>query len=205
MRNIVYLLLFVSAVFQAQNTLQPGEADALKTKVKAKAKTTTTISSSFTQYKHLDFLTNDIITHGQLTFKSPNKIKWEYVDPFKYYVIFKDETLHINDNGKESNVNIGSSKLFKQLNQLIIKSITGDMFDDQSFDISYFKKDHFIEVHFKIKDQEFSEYLKAFHILFNTEGDVEEVKMIEQSDDYTRIVFKDRVLNKTVSDAIFTH
>ena len=205
MRKLVYLLLIVSTVVQAQNTLQSGEAEALKTKVRAKAKTTTTISSSFTQYKHLDFLTNDIITQGQLTFKSPNRIKWEYVDPFKYYVIFKDETLHINDNGKESDVNIGSSKLFKQLNQLIIKSIKGDMFDDQSFDISYYKKDDLIEVHFAIKDKKFSEYLKAFHILFNVEGDVEEVKMIEQSDDYTRIVFKDRILNKQVSDEVFNH
>lgn len=205
MRKLVYLMLFVSAFLQAQNTLKPSEAEALKTKVKAKAKTTTTISSNFTQYKHLDFLSNDIITKGQLTFKSPNRIKWEYVDPFKYFVIFKDETLHINDNGKESNVNIGSSKLFKQLNQLIIKSVKGDMFDDEAFDISYYKKDKFIEVHFAIKDKKFLEYLKAFHILFNTEGDVEEVKMIEQSNDYTRIVFKDRVLNKPVSDAFFAH
>lgn len=205
MRKLIYLMLFFSVFVQAQQPLASNEAEALKAIVKAKSKTTTTISSSFTQYKHLDFLSNDIITKGNLTFKAPNMIKWEYVDPFKYYVIFKDETLHINDNGKESNVNIGSSKLFKQLNQLIIKSVKGDMFDEDTFDISYYKKDAFIEVHFGIKDEQFLEYMKAFHILFNKDGDVEEVKMLEQSGDYTKIVFKDRELNKPVSDAFFAH
>ena len=66
MRKLVYLLLFVSAFIQAQNTLKPSEAEALKAKVKTKANTTTTISSNFTQYKHLDFLSNDIITKGDL-------------------------------------------------------------------------------------------------------------------------------------------
>lgn len=205
MRKLLYILWFVSSMVQAQTVLQPSEAEALRTKVKAKAKSTTTISSNFTQYKHLDFLSNDIITKGHLTFKSPNKIKWEYVDPFKYVAIFNDQTLHINDNGNKSDVNIGSSKLFKQLNELIIKSVKGDMFDEEAFYISYFKHDDVIKVHFDIKDQKYLDYLKTFQLTFNAEGDVEEVKMIEPSNDFTRIVFENRVLNKPVSDAFFSH
>lgn len=205
MPKILYILLIFTSLLQAQTKLQPNEAFALKSKVKTKAASTSTISSTFIQYKHLDFLSNDIVSNGKLTFKSPNKIKWEYVDPFNYIVIFNDQTLHINDNGTKSEVNIGSSTLFKQLNQLIVKSIKGDMFDDDAFDISYFKHGESIEVHFKVKDKNQLEYIEAFHLLFNAEGDVEEVKMIEQSKDYTRIVFKDRVLNKPVTDAFFSH
>ncbi|TYA73959.1 LolA family protein [Seonamhaeicola marinus] len=205
MRKLVYWVFLFSNIIWAQTPLNSEEAAKFKAKVKTKATQTTTISSNFTQYKHLDFLSNDIITKGQLTFKSPNMVKWEYTDPFSYYVIFKGETLYINDDGKKNEVNIGSSKMFKQLNQLIVKSVKGDMFDDSMFNISYFKEKKQIQVHFIFKNEQYLEYLKAFHITFSEEGDVEEVKMIEQSDDFTKIVFKNRQLNKPIPDAFFAN
>jgi len=62
--------------------MNSAEADALKSVVKQQAKTTKTITSAFTQYKHMDFLSNDIITKGNLHFKAPNLVKWSYTDPF---------------------------------------------------------------------------------------------------------------------------
>ncbi len=141
MRKLVYILFFTVFATQAQTQMSTQEAAALKTKVKALASTTQTISSDFIQYKHLDFLDNDIETSGKLAFKAPDLVKWEYLDPFKYAVLFKDETLFINDEGNKSNVDIGSNKMFKQLNKLIISSVKGDMFDEAEFTIEYFHKD----------------------------------------------------------------
>lgn len=188
----------------AQTKMSMEESAILKAKVKAQANTINTLLSDFTQYKHLDFLSRDIITSGKLSFKSPNLVKWEYLAPFKYSILFKNEALLINDEGKKSNVDIGSNTMFKQLNTLIINSVKGDLFDENEFDITYFKNDVNSEVHFNPKDKELSKYIKAFHIIFNVEGDVVELKMIEQSEDYTRIVFNNRKVNITLSDAIFT-
>lgn len=132
-------------------------------------------------------------------------VKWEYVIPFKYSILFKNEMLFINDDGKKSNVDIGSNKIFKQLNNFIINSIKGDMFDENKFDIIYFKNGANSEVRSSLKDKKFSKYIKAFHITFNVEGDVVELKMIESSEDYTRIVFSNRAVNIPLSDAIFTY
>ncbi|WP_106792061.1 outer membrane lipoprotein carrier protein LolA [Aquimarina sp. Aq78] len=205
MPKIVYLILFIATTLSAQTKMSTIEADALKTKVKALAATTKTISSDFTQYKHLDFLSNDIITTGKLAFKTPDVVKWEYVKPFKYSVLFKNKTLYINDEGNKSNIDIGSSEQFKQLNKLIINSVKGDMFNDDEFDISYYKNQGNSEVHFGPKDKKFEKFIKAFHITFNSKGDVVEVKMIEPSNDYTRIVFSNRVLNTPLADEIFAH
>ena len=187
----------------AQTKISASESAILKAKVKAKATTINTLLSDFTQYKHLDFLSNDIVTSGKLAFKSSNMVKWEYVTPFKYSILFKNEMLFINDEGNKTNVDIGSNKMFKQLNNLIIKSVKGDMFDENEFDITYFKKGANNEVHFSPKDKKFSKYIKAFHITFDIEGDVVELKMIESSEDYTRIVFNNRTVNIPLSDAIF--
>jgi len=205
MRKIIYLLLFMVSALHAQTKMTNAEASLLKEKVKSQAAKTNTISSNFVQYKHLDFLSNDIVTSGNLAFKSPDLVKWEYVKPFVYTVIFKNENLYINDEGKKSDVNLSSSKLFKQLNKLIVNSVKGDMFDEKEFEIAYFKQEVVSEVHFKPTNKKISKYIKAFHIQFNTQGDVVEIKMIEPSDDYTRIVFSNRIINKPLSDAIFAH
>ncbi|MDO6596021.1 outer membrane lipoprotein carrier protein LolA [Oceanihabitans sp. 2_MG-2023] len=205
MHKLIYILFFIVFAAKAQTPMNNTEATALKTKVKALANTTNTISSDFIQYKHLDFLDNDIKTSGKLAFKAPDLVKWEYIDPFKYSILFKDETLFINDEGNKSNVDIGSNKMFKQLNKLIISSVKGDMFDDAEFNIEYFKKDTNSLVYFSPKDKKFAKYIQAFHITFNTKGDVIEVKMIEPSQDYTKIIFLNKVLNQTLDNAIFTN
>jgi len=201
---VIYLLLLLCGTsLNAQTKMSIAEANTLKVTVKALSDKTETITADFVQYKHLDFLSNDIESNGKLAFKSPNMVKWEYVKPFSYSVLFKNETLFINDNGNKSDMDMGSNKIFKQLNQLITASIKGDMFDDSEFEVSYFKKEGKSEVHFNPKDKQFAEFIKSFQITFNTKGEVQEVKMIEPSDDYTQIVFSNRTTNQPLSDAIF--
>ncbi len=197
------MFLFVLSI-HGQTKMNPQEAVALRTKVKSVAETTETISSDFTQYKHLDFLSNDIESKGTLAFKAPDLVKWEYTKPFSYAVLFKNQKLYINDEGNKSNMDLSSNQLFKQLNQLITASIRGDMFDDEAFRISYFRQDNGSLVHFMPKDKQFAEFIKAFHITFNQEGEVDEVKMIEPSGDYTHIVFSNRTQNQPLPDAVFT-
>ncbi|WP_422082326.1 LolA family protein [Ulvibacterium sp.] len=205
MRNLFYLFWIVVCTANAQSEMSATDARALEAKVKKTANTTETITSNFRQYKHMDFLSNDIESLGKLSFKAPNLVKWEYTEPFAYSVIFEEETLYINNEGNKSDMDIGSNKLFKRLNQLITNSIKGDLFDTDEFHINYFEKGNTSEVHFAPKDEDFATFIKAFHITFNEKGEVTEVKMLEPSNDYTRIVFTDRKTNQSLPDAVFAH
>jgi len=205
MNRLLFLFFLICTSSFAQSKMNDSEASALRSKVKSLAETTKTITADFIQYKHLDFLSNDIESTGKLSFKSPDLVKWAYVKPFEYSVLFKDDMLYINNEGEKNNVDIGSNKLFKQLNKLISASVTGDMFNSEEFEISYFEKKNDSEVHFSPKDKKFAKYIKEFHIVFNTNAEVSEVKMIEPSNDYTHIVFSNRLTNQKLSDAVFAH
>lgn len=205
MRSVTILCFFFVLNLQAQKPMSTDEANALKNLVKQQAKTTKTITSDFVQYKHMDFLSNDIVTKGNLHFKAPNLVKWAYLEPFVYSVIFKNDQLYINDEGKKSNIDMSSSKLFKQLNGLIINSVKGDMFDAEEFTIEYFKMGGNSLVYFKPKEKKSAAFIEAFHLTFNAKGEVEIVKMIEPSGDYTKIVFSNKVLNNQISDALFNN
>lgn len=205
MPKLIYILLFAITAVQAQTPMNPAEAETFRQHVAERAAATETITSRFTQKKHMDFLSNDIVSGGKLAFKAPDKVKWEYTDPFEYAIIFRDDMLYINDEGKKSQVDIGSNKMFRELNSLIVKSIRGDMFDADKFDIAYFKNGNNSEVRFSPKEDNFKKHISAFHITFNPDGDVNGIKMTEPSGDYTHITFSERTVNKPLDDAIFTN
>ncbi|MCF6297175.1 MAG: outer membrane lipoprotein carrier protein LolA [Flavobacteriaceae bacterium] len=207
MKNSIFLLIFsISISFTGiaqQTTLSQQESKALRNNIIEKSKKTTSIISDFKQYKHLDFLSNDIISSGKLVYKSPNSIKWEYQKPFKYSATFKKNKLYINDNGVKNNVDLSSNKAFKSLNELIIRSVKGDMFDDVQFKIVYFKD---YTVSFSPKDKKLKSFINEFILTFDKNTlNVIEVKMIESSKDYTLIRFTNQQLNKPVSDAVFSN
>lgn len=209
MNKIIALILALSlsvSLFAQKTKLTTTEVAQLKKNVKVTANATKTITSNFVQYKHLDFLSNDITTHGNMAFKAPNLVKWEYTKPYQYSVVFKNNSLLINDGGKKSNVNIGSSELFKRMNQLIVKSISGDMFDESEFDITYYKDKTSYVISFLTKDANFKKFIKEFELHFSFKNyDVSQVKMIEPSGDYTKIVFKNRVQNSPIKNEVFSN
>ncbi len=208
MRNLILIIsIFITISLNAQESkMSSSETENFKNQIKKVSKETKTITSDFVQFKHLDFLTEDIETSGKMAFKAPNWVKWEYINPYEYSIIFKDDVLLINDGGTKSDVKMNSSKLFKKLNQLIINSVTGDMFDNEEFEISFYKTERFNKVILKSKDKKLSNFIETFELYFNKEtGAVVEVKMIESSQDFTKIIFSNRVDNSQLNDAIFTN
>ncbi|WP_310992929.1 outer membrane lipoprotein carrier protein LolA [Aequorivita marina] len=208
MRN--YFLLFfigLGIVANAQDRkMSASEVASFKQEVIASAKTTTTITSDFVQYKHLDFLADDVKTSGKMIFKAPNLVKWEYTDPYQYSVIFKEDKLLINDGGTKSKVDIGNNKLFKKLNQLIVNSVKGNMFNDADFSISFFKSATYNKAVFIPKDKKIGNYIASFELLFHKDdAQVYEVKMVEPSQDFTRIIFENRILNTPINDTVFNN
>ena len=186
--------------------MNASEIASFKEKVIATAQTTKTIKTDFTQYKHLDFLSEDVKTSGKMLFKAPNLVKWEYTNPYQYSVIFKEEQLLINDGGTKSTVDIGNSKLFQKLNQLIVSSVKGNMFSDADFRVSFFKSPKYNKAVFVPKDKKIAGYIASFELLFNKDdAQVFEVKMVEPSQDFTRIIFSNRILNSNVNDSAFSN
>ena len=205
MNKLLYILFFSVLAVKAQTPLSTSEATVLKKQVQEQAQKTQTMTVDFVQLKHMGFLSNDIETSGNLSFKKPNLVKWQYLKPFRYSVLFKDQTLYIDDDGKKSDVNLSSNKLFGQLNNLIVNSITGDLFQEQDFEITYFKVADGSEVVFIPKDSKLKKYLSQFHIFFSVQAYVSQVKLVEPSGDYTSILFSNRTVNKPIADAVFAH
>ncbi len=210
MKIKTYILLAVlclvgNRTLAQEQKMSDSEVAAFKQSVNAVAKKITTITTDFVQYKHMDFLSKDIETSGKMYFAEPNTLKWQYKKPYNYAIIFKNGKILIDDEGKKSSTDIGNSKIFGKINKLIVGSVSGNMFDDKEFTIGFFRTKSNDITRLVPKDAAMKKYIKQIELTFDKDDHtVIQVKLIESSDDFTRIVLKNKTLNAKIDSSVFT-
>ena len=197
--------ILISSFVFAQNTAMSGaEAKAFVAKVSSETKGIKTLQSDFIQTKKMDFLDKNIVTQGKMSLKTPNTLSWKYTKPYQYSIVFKENKIYINDQGKKSSVD-AKSKTFEKINKLIVGSSNGQMFNDPEFSVSYFKNGNFNVAKFTPKTAQLLKYIKQIELQFpKNETTVSQVNMTEASGDTTNIVFKNTKINAPISASEFS-
>jgi outer membrane lipoprotein carrier protein len=199
------ILLLISTFVFAQNTaMSATEAKAFVSKVSSESKQIKTLQSDFTQTKKMDFLDKNIVTYGRMSLKTPNMLSWKYTKPYQYSIVFKDNKIFINDQGKKSSVD-AKSKTFEKINKLIVGSSNGQMFNDPEFSVTYLKNANFNIAKFIPKSSQLLKYIKQIELHFpKNQSPVSQVNMTEASGDTTNIVFKNTKVNAPVAASEFS-
>ena len=204
-KSVVLFFLISLSIFSQEQKMTPAEIAQFKSKIEKETKNIKSLTTDFIQYKHLDFLSKDIETSGKMAFKSPNLLNWQYTSPYQYSIIFKNNKVYINDQGNKTTID-ANSKMFEKINKLIIGSVSGNMFDDKEFLISYYKTKEFYITKLTPKTATIKKYIQQVDLYFPiNETTVSQVKLIEPSNDFTRIVFKNKQINAKVDDSVFSN
>ncbi len=201
----VCFLLAGFSVF-AQNQYSPvSNTQQLHSRINESAKSINTIKSHFTQKKHMDFMEADITTKGRFYFKASDKLRWEYTHPFNYLVVLNNGKITIEDNGKKNVFDASASQSFENLNDLLLGAIRGTLLSNSSYSNKSFEsKNHYL-IKLYPKDKELAKTVKELQLYLNKKSlEVERVKMMESSNDYTLITFTEKILNAPISNNLFT-
>ena len=106
MREIYILLSLVMQALVLWGANQPLTQSAskcfTKKKVVEKNKTIKTMQASFVQKKHLEFMSKDMETKGEMAFSKPDKLNWSYTTPYSYRIVFQGDNIKVDDAGKVS-------------------------------------------------------------------------------------------------------
>jgi len=203
----ILTILFFTSILNAQEEgfKQVQDIKNAQTELAKLSQNTQSIQSKFIQEKHLSFLTENIISKGEFFFQSPNKLRWEYSEPFEYIIVFNDKNIYIKDENKISTFDTESNKMFAEINNMMIGSIQGDLFtDSERFDVKYYENANQYLLELDPKLPEMKSMLKTIKIYIDkSDISVAKIKMIESSDDYTSIDFKDRKLNQEIDNEKF--
>lgn len=201
---ILFVFLFYDFAFSQGTKMTEAQIKTFTEKISSESKKIQTLQSDFVQTKKMDFLDKDIVTSGKMVLKSPNQLSWKYTKPYQYSVIFKENKIFINDQGKKSSVD-AKSKMFEKINKLIAGTANGNIFSDPEFVVRYFKNSENTIARFIPKSAQLLKYIKQIDLQFNdNQTTVSQVKMLEASGDTTTISFKNTKTNAAVSADAFS-
>lgn len=205
-KNILIILFFtLSFTVFGQQKMTTSEIATFKSKLIETNKNVKSLTADFVQYKHMDFLSKDIESSGKFYLNGTNELLWKYIKPQEMNILFKNNKIITKSKGKTNSVDLSSNKRFEQLNDFIVGTYNGNFLDDKNFNISYFKEGSNRIVKLTPKQKDLSKYIKTVELFFKSnEFIVSEVKLIEPSDDYTKIIFKNKVENAKINPSVFS-
>ncbi len=177
-----------------------------KTRLITMSEKVNSIESDFVQEKNLSILSNKIISKGHFNFKKPNRIRWEYNQPYRYLIIISNSKIFIKEDQNQKQYDIQSNKMFQEMNKFISGCIQGDILrNEQEYNISYFEDDKAYFVSLKPKSEAMRKMLNDVQIWFNkTDLTVTRISMVEEGGDYTKIDFVNKKLNPEIPDEKFS-
>jgi outer membrane lipoprotein-sorting protein len=205
--GVLLVLAIQSANVMAQYAGYKPVADkeAFKQKFTAESTRIQSLSSSFTQVKVLTALTEKITSEGKFWFKRSNKVRIEYQKPFSYLLIMNGDKVLLRDGQKENRVNTKSSKLFQQVNRIMVDCMEGTIMNSKDFSIQAFENDG----NFLLELTPNAKALKSFFstvvlIVDKKDYSVESIDMNEPGGDKTTLTFTDKKLNSQIPDETFS-
>lgn len=207
-RNLIILiiLVFIGLIAQTQPAGYTEVSDTayILQKVNEVASQTNSINAEFVQEKNLSFLFEKIISKGILLYEQPDKLRLEYISPFSYLLIMNSGKLLIKNDDTETKIDLESSSMFNEINDLIINSIQGEILNMPEMSTSFYENSDSFFVQLWPKQEELKKYIKTIELNISKEDyTVTDFKVIELSDDYTLIKFVNKKINEEIPDGRF--
>jgi len=175
-----------------------------KSKFASVAGQTKSIRSEFTQEKTMTMLSEKIVSNGKFFFKKDNKVRMEYLTPFKYLMIINGSKVYIRDGAKESTISTSGNKIFKQVSQIMLDCVSGNMLSNPDFKTAVYenKTAYLIEMTPITKGMmEF--FSQIFVYVDKSDHQVSKVQMIELSGDFTILNFTKKEMNSELPESLF--
>lgn len=203
---IISTLLFlqVSFSFAQTNTMPIKDVEAVKAKIAQASKSITTMQSNFTQEKFMSVMSQKIQSKGLFYFKKETQVRWEYTEPYKYIIVLSGGKIQIKDDKKVSEYDMSANKAFKQINDMMIQLVQGNVLNNPAYSIKYYDAGTNYLLEMTPVDKKLKSMFKNIQLYFDKATyEVASFKMIENNGDYTLIKFNSRKQNVAIDASKF--
>jgi outer membrane lipoprotein-sorting protein len=201
---ISILLSGIAAIAQPAGYTPVADLPKFKEQFSMVAGKTETIKSDFVQEKNLSMLSEKIVSKGKFWFKRESMLRMEYNTPFEYLMILNKDNMYIKDGQKENKVSTKSSKLFSQINKIIIDCVQGSVFSNPDFITKAYENKNTYLIELSPASKALQEFFKTIDVIVDkSDYEATTIEMNENSGDNTIIRFTNREINANIPDAIF--
>jgi len=171
--------------------------------LKSAAASVTSLSADFVQEKHMQILARPLVSSGVFYFQSPASLRWEYRAPVRNILLMHDNrTERYVDTGHGLTKETGAGL---QAMQIVLEQISqwlGGRFDENPMFTANLKPGPKIVL--TPKEKSFSRMIHHIDLVLSERpGIIDSVFIYESEDSFTKLVFKNAVLNQPIDAALF--
>ncbi|GHT23361.1 hypothetical protein FACS189430_06530 [Bacteroidia bacterium] len=174
------------------------ETAEMKKKIETASAALKTLHCDFEQTKTITILAENMVSTGFMTYQQPDVVHWEYAKPYHYVFAMNGNKLSIESGGRKDEIDVNSSKLFKEISAIIVSGINGhDIFNETRFTASYMTgKSGFLAI-LTPKQKTVKQMFQEVRLFFDpADYTVFMVNIAEASGDQTVIRMKNKKINQ---------
>jgi outer membrane lipoprotein-sorting protein len=197
---LVCLTGFVTCAI-AQDSYRPAtreEIADIQKKIETASAALKTLHCDFEQTKTLSILAEEILSTGFMTYQQPDVVHWEYVKPYHYVFAMNGNKVIIESGGHKDEIDVNSSKLFKEISAIIVSGINGHgIFDETRFSAKFMAGKSSFLIILTPKQKAIRQMFQEIQLLFDA-GDytVNIVTIKETGGDQTVIRMKNKKIGR---------
>ena len=203
---IAAALIIVTPLFAIESKPIPvNQLNQLLENVEKNFSKIKTLKTLMTQEKNIALFSEPIVSTGFCIFKSPDKLRLDFIEPFKSSLIinnsqiFKYEFFH--DNWQK--LDIGNKEMMLLIMENITSWLKGKFKDPDLYEICVFKNKN-TTILLTPKADEFKKFISSFELGLNHEmNGLEYIIINETKNNYTKIQFHNDEINNEIPDIIF--
>ena len=202
---IIPCLLVLGFEWQSTEFIPVKDLTALEEQLNSNLANINSIKSDFIQQKELEYLDETIVSKGQFWFKKENQLRWAYNEPFEYAIILNKGKFIIQDESIVSVYDIDSNQAFREINNLIINLVKGNLMEYDTFEIEAFENNTQYLVKLVPIDTNMRKVISNMEVYIDKNDlTVGKILMHESESDFTVITFINKKLNEQIPDSIFS-
>ena len=203
---IAAALIIVTPLFAIESKSIPdNQLNQLLEDVEKNFSKIKTLKTLLTQEKNIALFSEPIISTGFCIFKSPDKLRLDFIEPFKSSLIINNSQIFkyefFQDNWQK--LDIGNKEMMLLIMENITSWLKGKFKDPDLYEICVFKNKN-TTILLTPKADEFKKFISSFELGLNHEmNGLEYIIINETKNNYTKIQFHNDEINKEISDIIF--
>ena len=207
MKKLTFILFasLLSCYMYGQTKLTSEQQKQIIEKMDKAASAMTSMQCDFSQTKSMKLLSREMKSEGVMYFKKPDKLRWQYTTPYDYTFILNGDKVRIKSTKSTKDIDVQGNKIFRQITNIILKSITGGgLKSSADFTVELYKSDNTYFAKLYPKKKELKQIYNLIEIHFNSQLTmVNMVKMEEKTGDMTVVKLTNIKPNTSINEKMF--
>ena len=200
---LIVIMLTLSALHQPV-TAQVTQGQ-VKQQISQAAASVKSMQCDFVQTKHLKMLGDKVVSNGRMYYQQSDKLRWEYVSPYKYTFILNGNKVQLKNDKRTDVIDVERNKLFKEIARIMMSSVVGDCLNDtRSFKVTITDAKTSWVATLVPQRKEMKQMFSSIRLYFNKKSSMlSMVELVEKNGDKTFIELKNVKTNGPIASSIF--